>query len=103
MYWNLTDKERFFESIKLSSDNSELLEKFLGDLLTKQEIDQLIKRLKAMCLLKDLVSYSKIRNLTGLSPNTIARLSKLVANKESGFREIIEKFKKQGKGKSYSD
>jgi TrpR-related protein YerC/YecD len=103
MYWNLTNKERFYESIKLASENPELLKKFLGDLLTNQEIDQLAKRLEVMCLLKDLVSYSKITNVTGLSPNTIARLSKIVANRESGFRKIIEKFKNQNKGKSYSD
>lgn len=53
-----------------------------------------------MCLIHDLASYQNINKVTGLSPATIARLSKIVANRESAFREIIKKFQK--KGKSYS-
>jgi uncharacterized protein YerC len=101
MYWSLTNKERFFEAIKLASQNPKLLKDFLEDLLTTQEMDQYSKRLEVMCLLYDLVPYSQISRVTGLSSTTIARISKIVSNKESGFRKIIEKFEK--KGKSYSD
>lgn len=96
MYWNITDKERLAESFKLASEDTKLFEEFLSEILTKKEIEQLMKRLKAMCLLHDIASYSQIIKTTSLSSATIARLSKIVADRESGFRKIIKKFEKSG-------
>lgn len=96
MYWNITDKERLVIAFTLA-ENPEVMEKFLHDLLTENEIKTCETRLRAMCMLKDLASYRQIEKMTGLSSATIARLAKKVDAREGGFQKIIKKFKKQGK------
>ena len=100
MYWNITDKERLITAFTMA-DKHDLVKRFLYDILTEKEIRECEIRLKAMCLLHDLATYTQIQSITGLAPATIARLSKKVNNRKSGFVEIIEKFKKIGP--AYSD
>lgn len=97
MYWNLTDKERLVKSLELAASNHMLFKDFLSDIMTEKEILTCEIRLKAMCLLYDGASYSQIRNITGFSTATIARLSKIAFNRKSSFRKIIEEFKKISK------
>lgn len=100
MYWNLQDKERLIEAIELAKTNK-ILENFLKDLLTEKEMATCIKRLKAACLIRDGAPYKQIENITGLSSTTIARISKILANKEGGFYKILHEF--TSKNPSYFD
>ncbi len=90
MYWNITDEERFFQALEFATDKRELLRNFLSDVLTEKETEQCIHRLKTACLIHDGATYQQIRSITKLSPSTIALISKKLANKEGGFREIIK-------------
>lgn len=107
MYWNMTDKNRLLQFIRhsinkksLSSNQPSdqlLLYKFLNELLTKKEFEDVVRRLQAMCLLYDGAPYIEITNLTGLSSATIARLSKNIKTRDGGFRNIIESFENKNK------
>jgi uncharacterized protein YerC len=103
MYWNITDKERLLQAFEIASSNRKMLEAFLSDILTEKEIEQNSNRLKVACMLYEGTSYKRIRNSSHLSPSTIARLSKKLDNKDSGFSKIIKKFVSKGKGRSYFD
>ncbi len=94
MYWNLTDEDRFFEVFDLVED-PELLKKFLMAFLTKKELDAFFLRLKALCMLRDGLSYSQIRAHTGLSPNTISRLAKTMSEKNNPIDLTLRKFTKK--------
>jgi uncharacterized protein YerC len=96
MHWNLTDNQRLLTAIMLA-DTSDLLQNLLIDLLTQDEFNACATRLTAMCLLHDGASYKEIQNITGMSPKTISRLSDNVYDKESGFNEIMVKFKELGR------
>ena len=95
MYWNLTDKDRLIKAFTFA-DNPKLMGKFLAEILSEKDIKKCEMKLNAMCMLHDLATYKSVEQFTRLSPTTVSRLSKVVNNRESGFREIIKKFKKQG-------
>lgn len=101
MYWNLDDKDRLFTAFELA-DHPKLMREFLNNFLTKKEIEFFALRLKAMCMIKDCATYEQIRLMTGLSPTTIARLSKIMADRDCGTQKIIKKFTRKNK-KPYFD
>jgi uncharacterized protein YerC len=96
MYWNLSDKERLIKSFVIA-DTTHLVRDFLKELMTEKEIDSFVKKLKAACMLYDAVPYSHIQQVTGLSSATIAQISKKLADKDSGFQQIIKKFNPHGR------
>ncbi len=100
MYWNMDDKERLVTALTLA-DSQDLMERFLEDLLTEEEIKTCIQRLRVMFLIQDGAPYKTISSMTGLAPATIARLVKKSNNIDGGFYEIREKFLK--KGPAYSE
>ncbi len=96
MYWNITDEERLFMAFELA-DNPKLLKLFLKDFLTKKEIESFVIRLKAMCMIKEVATYENIRMITGLSPQTISRLTKIMKDRDCGVQQVIKKFEKKGR------
>lgn len=102
MYWNINDEERLYQAFELAN-NRQLLIDLLFDLLTENELEQCKLRLKAVCLLHDGASYTQITKATKLSPTVIARLSKLLKEKNSGLLQIIKKFLLKGHGEAYFD
>lgn len=102
MYWNLNDEERLYHAFELANSRQLLID-LLYDLLTENELEQCKLRLKAACLLHDGASYTQITKATKLSPTVIARITKQLDEKDSGFSKIIEKFLSKGRGKSYFD
>jgi uncharacterized protein YerC len=95
MYWNISDKERLIAAFCVAESDEDIAI-FLADLFTAGEIDLCEKRLKAACLIKDGAPYSQIHSITGLSSNTIARISKQLRNKKGGFQRIMELLKQKG-------
>ena len=68
--------------------------KFLRDLLTVSEIDEFGSRWQAAKMLNQNISYTTIRGKTGLSPRTIARISKWLKKGKGGYRLVINRLNK---------
>ncbi len=86
--WNTKEKRELVEAI-LSLQNKDETERFLRDLLTKQEIDEFSKRLDAATMLSKDVQYNAIIEKTGLSSTTIARISKWLKGPLGGYRLVL--------------
>ncbi len=87
--WELKEKRELIEAI-LSLQNKDEVERFLRDLLTKQEIDEFSKRFLAAEMLSRKVQYNEIIEKTGLSSTTIARISKWLKGPLGGYRLVID-------------
>ena len=68
--------------------------RFLRDLLTAQEIVEFSKRWEAACMLSEEQSYSRIKETTGLSSATIARISHWLTAGCGGYHKTIQRFRK---------
>ena len=75
----------------LALKNSNEAKRFLRDLLTPEEIDELGNRWQAAQMLSGKIPYTTIRGKTGLSSTTIARISKWLNNGKGGYRLIINR------------
>ncbi len=65
--------------------------KFLRDLLTAPEIEEFGNRWQTARMLSAKVPYSTIRGFTGLSPRTIARISKWLNKGKGGYKLVINR------------
>jgi uncharacterized protein YerC len=97
MYWNMPDEERLIFAIKQAAETPDKLRNFLRHLLTEDEIQTCVKRLKTACLIYDAAPYEAIQNITGFSPTTIARISKQVNDRTGGYQEIIRMLDPHGR------
>lgn len=95
MYWNTTDNDRLITALRIA-DKHGLCKDFLAELLTKEELETCVTRLKAMCMLYDGATYNEVRDLLGLSPATISKLAKIVKGNKSSFRKVLKKFEDMG-------
>lgn len=75
----------------LALKNSGEAKKFLRDLLTVPEINEFGNRWQAAQMLNQDISYTTIRGKTGLSPRTIARISKWLKKGKGGYRLVINR------------
>ncbi len=75
----------------LALKNSNEAKRFLRDLLTPEEIDELGNRWKAAKMLSNKIPYTTIRGKTGLSSTTIARISKWLNRGKGGYKLIISR------------
>ncbi len=98
MYWNLTDKNRFAEALKIAGE-SKLLEKFMADFFTPKELKLFEERLKAFCMLRDNATYRSISSFAKISAATIARLSKITRKEKNGIDPVLRKMVKEGGSK----
>ncbi len=90
MDWKTKENKKLIQAI-LALENNDEVERFLRDLMTKKEIEELANRLKAAEMLTRKVPYSAIEQETGLSSTTVARVSRWLKGKEGGYRAIIGK------------
>ncbi len=68
-----------------------LLKLFLKDLFTEKELLQFMRRFEGAYWLSLGTPYEQIREMTGLSPTIIARLSKRFIDKKGGFWQVMHK------------
>ncbi|MFN8388689.1 MAG: YerC/YecD family TrpR-related protein [Bdellovibrionota bacterium] len=66
------------------------LARFLRDLLTDAELDDIAKRWQAVRLLNNGESYRAIIEQTGLSSTTVARISKWLQTGTGGYRQALK-------------
>lgn len=75
----------------LTLRSPEEVERFLADLLTKEELLESTRRFWAACKLDEGVSYQVIQDATGLSSTTIARISRWLKKGKNGYRLVIDR------------
>ena len=73
----------------LKAKTREIMVSFLKDILTEHEIAICVRRLFAAYQLAMGASYEFIVESTGLSPNTISRISKQMKDSHGGFNEAL--------------
>ena len=95
MDWKSKGNKRLIQAI-LALETKNQAKRFLRDLMTKKEIDEFAKRLKAAEMLTKKIPYSIIAQETGLSSTTIARVAKWLKGPGGGYRIIISKLHHHG-------
>ena len=90
MGWKNKGNQRLIQAILALKTENEA-QRFLRDLMTKKEIKEFAKRLKAAEMLTEKVPYSTIEKETGLSSTTVARVAKWLNGKGGGYKIIINK------------
>ena len=88
--WNTAKNKRLLEAF-LALKTTDEAQKFLRDIMTSKEIKEFANRLEAATLLSKDVQYEAIRDDTGLSPTTIARIAKWLYGSLGGYRLIIDR------------
>jgi TrpR-related protein YerC/YecD len=90
MNWNRPENKELIAALLALRTPSEV-QRFLRDLMTENEIVEFGKRFKAAQMLSAQKSYPKIQQATGLSPTTIARVSKWLQTGEGGYKLAIHR------------
>ncbi len=82
-------RELYEQLIKL--ETYEECEKFLDDLCTIKELDDMLQRIKAAKMLLDNKTFQEVTKETKISSATLARVSKCIKYGDGGYKEILEK------------
>lgn len=88
-------KEKYamlFEAI-LSLEDEAQCERFLEDLCTIRELDDMADRLKVAKRLLNQDTYEEISEKTKVSSATISRINRCIQYGSGGYQEIISKLK----------
>ncbi|MDP3941063.1 MAG: YerC/YecD family TrpR-related protein [bacterium] len=75
----------------IQAKNIEQASLFIQDLLTRQELENLAKRLRIAKLLLQGKTYEEIEQLAHTSHGTIAKIAIWLAERGEGFRSVISK------------
>ncbi len=86
--WKTKDRQALLEAV-LALKNKDEAKLFLRDLLTREEIEEVSKRLLAARMLTDGSSYREVERATGFSSTTVARVSKWLQGSLGGYRLVI--------------
>jgi len=99
-YSKISNKERMklleelCETLSVLKTPQEIMS-FLVDLLTRQELIMLAKRIKIAKLLIKGKSYRSIENLLGVGHTTVAKVSQWLIEGGEGFRLVTERTRKE--------
>jgi TrpR-related protein YerC/YecD len=99
-YSRISNRERgelledFCEAISVLKSPQEIMN-FITDLLTRQEIIMLAKRIKIAKLLIEGKTYRDLESLLKVSHGTIAKVNQWILEAGEGFRLIAERTKKE--------
>mgnify|MGYP001577675856 CR=1 FL=1 len=75
----------------LTLRSREEVKRFLGDLMTEEEVLECARRFWAARQLDQGVSYQAIQDATGLSSTTVARISRWLKQGKKGYRLVIDR------------
>ena len=95
-HWDTMNNQRLIEAL-ISVKTPDELRRLLDDLLTKNEIDQCALRLQAAEMLFQGATYGAIAQTTHMSSATIARISKMLANRKGGLYEAMVRLHPHGR------
>lgn len=88
--WNTKENTQLVEAF-LCLESVDEAKRFLRDIMTEGEIEELGKRLEAARLLSCDTQYNTIVEKTGLSSTTIARISKWLKGSLGGYRLVLSR------------
>ena len=86
--------DRLFETI-LNLETVEECYSYFEDVCTIKELQDMAQRLDTAILLDEGANYQQISNEIGVSPATIGRVSKCLKYGSGGYRNAIDKLKKE--------
>ena len=93
--FNTPSIERLFAAI-LSLRDQEDCAKFVEDICTIKEVQDMAQRLDAAILLDQGLGYQAISEQVGISTATISRVSKCLNYGSGGYREALDRMKEEG-------
>ncbi len=77
----------------LTMKNTDEMRRFLRDVLTIQEIEEMTERWKVARLLDEGLSYRTIAEQTGMSTTTVGRIARWMHNGEGGYQLALDRTK----------
>ena len=90
MDWKTPENKRLIQAV-LALESPDETQRFLRDLMTKGEIDEFARRLKAAEMLSEKIPYTVIEKETGFSSTTVARVARWLNKGEGGYKKMISK------------
>lgn len=89
----MSDENKTKELIEafLTIDTPDLFHRFLIDITTPKELQDLSDRFEVARLLYEGKTYEKITQETGMSSTTIARINRTLHYGQNGYKEVLEK------------
>ncbi len=81
----------------LTLQTPEECRRFLEDLCSHSEIEEMSRRLKTARLLQKNHVYADIAEETGLSTATISRVNRCIKYGDGGYETVLERMEKQGR------
>lgn len=96
--YNNDSTERLFDVITKISTKEEC-QKFLEDICTIKEIQDMAQRLDTAILLEKGYSYQKIAEIVGASSATISRVNRCLVYGSGGYKEALNKMSDDDKKK----
>ena len=78
-------------------DNVEDCERFLEDLCSMSELQEMSRRIKAARMLRDGYVYSEIAAQTGLSTATISRVNRCLKYGNNGYITVLDRLERMKK------
>jgi len=88
--WKTPSSKALFEAIASLTDADEI-GRFLRDLCTRHELEELGARWTVVQLLEEGLSYRKIASATGVSTTTITRINEWLHHGTGGYRIALDR------------
>ncbi len=91
--WKTASTDALFDAL-MSLETRDEVERFVRDLCTRHEIEELSARWNVVQLLD--LSYRRIAEATGVSTTTITRINEWLFHGAGGYRAALEHTKEPG-------
>ena len=90
--WRTTSSEALFTALASLEDTDEV-GRFLRDLCTRHELEELSARWTVVELLDEGLPYRRIAESTGVSTTTITRINEWLHHGTGGYRIVLDRSK----------
>lgn len=90
MNWDKSRNKQFVRALLALNTPAEM-RRFLRDLMTEGEIEDMAKRLETARMLSENATYPAIQAVTGFSTTTIARVSKWLQEGDGGYTTVLSR------------
>jgi TrpR-related protein YerC/YecD len=93
--WKTASTDALFDAL-MSLESRDEVERFVRDLCTRHEIEELSARWNVVLLLEQGLSYRRIAEATGVSTTTITRINEWLLHGTGGYRAALDRTKEPG-------
>jgi TrpR-related protein YerC/YecD len=90
--WKTPSTDALFDALMRLESRDEL-QRFLRDLCTRHELEELSARWTVVQLLDEGLSYRRIAEATGVSTTTITRINEWLNHGTGGYRTALQRSK----------